>query len=58
MTRPQINSACLSILNISYYGCPMRDTGRSLKYKTQSLIQADRFFDFCESRSSRKGESQ
>jgi hypothetical protein len=45
MTPSQISAASLSVLNLSYYGCRLRDPSRSLKYKTASLVSADRCFD-------------
>lgn len=58
MTTFQISSAARSILNLSYYDCPLRVPGGDLKYKTYSLILADRFFDIASGNRKSKGESQ
>lgn len=48
MTLSGINRACVGILNMGYYGCPVRDPSNSLKYKVQILVLADRLFDSLE----------
>lgn len=58
MTSAEISSTARLILNLSYYDCPRRVPGGDLKYKTQSLIYADRFFDLASGNRKEKGESK
>jgi hypothetical protein len=58
MTSVQISAAARSILNLSYYDCQLRVPGGNLKYKIQSLIAADRFFDLASGNQKAKGELQ